>query len=280
MNKQDSVTGKTRSWLFTPATRPERFAKASQMGADVLIVDLEDSVSVSEKEGARAVLQHLLSGKGDVSDLPRLAVRINSPHTRFGHDDLGALATSARAPKFILVPKVESAEQVQSIAAFLRDAGRIIPVVPLIESVKGLRQADAISQASKSVYGLMFGAADYASDARVQPDSMTLQLARCQIAMACAMAGVKAIDAPCFAIHDADTLREDLTFARKNGYLAKAAIHPSHIETINQAFTPSTERIDWARRVLAVSEHGAGVVDGRMVDEAIAREARDVLSSL
>jgi (S)-citramalyl-CoA lyase len=89
-----------------------------------------------------------------------------------------------------------------------------------------------------------------------------------------------AIDAPCFAIHDTDLLRDDLAFAMENGFQAKAAIHPSHIDTINTYFTPSQDRIAWARRVLDVAKKGAGVVDGRMVDEAIAREARELLSAV
>jgi len=165
------------------------------------------------------------------------------------------------------------------ITALFRDVNKSALIVPLIESVKGLRHVDAIAGCD-AVYGMMFGAADYASDARIQPDSFAMQLVRCNVASACAMAAIKAIDAPCFALHDPEVLRSDLRFAQKNGFAAKAAIHPSHIEAINTAFTPSAERIDWARRVIAASEKGVGVVDGRMVDEAIAREAREIISSL
>jgi (S)-citramalyl-CoA lyase len=268
---------KTRSWLFTPATRPERFSKAREVGSDVLIVDLEDAVALDQKNGARASVEALLKEWAKRLDLPKLAVRINHPHSLLGHDDLGMLAASASAPEFIMVPKVESTEQIQSVVSLFRDVNRSVLIVPLVESIKGLNRVDAIAGCD-SVHSVMFGAADYASDARVQPDSLAMQLARCRVASACAMAGVKAIDAPCFAIHDAQALHDDLTFAQKNGFSAKAAIHPSHIEAINMAFTPSAARIDWARRVIAVSERGAGVVDGRMVDEAIAREAREVLA--
>lgn len=277
MSLQQKKTAKARSWLFTPATRPERFPKATAAGAEVLIVDLEDAVPPCDKDSARGNVEQLLEDRARRIGLPKLAVRINSPLSRFGHDDLSALAANAGIPEFLLVPKVESAEQVRLVASFFRDINKSVLIVPLIESVRGLKQVDSIAQ-SESVYGLMFGAADFASDARVQPDSFAMQIARCNVATACAMAGVKAIDAPCFAIQDTDALRNDLIFARKNGFSAKAAIHPSHIEAINAAFTPSAERVDWARRVVAVSEQGAGVVDGRMVDEAIAREAREILS--
>jgi (S)-citramalyl-CoA lyase len=90
---------------------------------------------------------------------------------------------------------------------------------------------------------------------------------------------IKAIDAPCFAIHDAELLQADLAFAVANGFHGKAAIHPSHIPSINRAFTPSADRVAWAKRVLEANEQGAAIVDGRMVDEAIAREARGVLAA-
>ena len=126
----------------------------------------------------------------------------------------------------------------------------------------------------------MFGAADFASDVRAQPNSLALQVARCRVAAACASAAIMAIDAPCFSIHDPELLQVDLDFAVANGFHGKAAIHPSHIEPIRRTFSPSTERVAWAKRVLAASEQGAGVVDGRMVDEAIAREARGVLAAI
>ncbi|MFM0662124.1 aldolase/citrate lyase family protein [Paraburkholderia sediminicola] len=277
MSLLQNKTIKARSWLFTPATRPERFSKASEAGADILIVDLEDSVALDQKNDARANVEALLEDGAKRLDLPKLAVRINHPHSLAGHDDLSMLVASASVPEFIMLPKVESTEQIQSIVSLFRDVNKSVLIVPLVESIKGLNCVDAVAGCD-SVYGVMFGAADYASDARIQPDSLAMQLARCRVASACAMAGVKAIDAPCFTIHDAQALRDDLTFAQKNGFSAKAAIHPLHIEAINEAFTPSAARIDWARRVIAVSERGVGVVDGRMVDEAIAREAREVLS--
>jgi (S)-citramalyl-CoA lyase len=108
MSLLQNETAKTRSWLFTPATRPERFSKAREVGSDVLIVDLEDAVALDQKNGARASVEALLKEWAKRLDLPKLAVRINHPHSLLGHDDLGMLAASASAPEFIMVPKVES----------------------------------------------------------------------------------------------------------------------------------------------------------------------------
>jgi (S)-citramalyl-CoA lyase len=269
----------TRSWLFTPATRPDRLLSAARTGVDVSIADLEDSVSSAEKPDARKNLLAWLNTPLNET-MPQLAVRINSVSTRFGLDDLAALLDASRMPDFLLLPKIESPDQVALVASLFDQAGKTSVLVPLIESARGMFAVESIARASSHVGALMFGAADYASDVRAQPDSLALQVARCRVAVACASAGIEAIDAPCFAIHDADLLQADLAFAIANGFRGKAAIHPSHIESINRAFTPSADRVAWAKRVLEANEQGVGIVDGRMVDEAIAREARSVLAAV
>lgn len=276
-----------RSWLFTPATRPDRFANAKKSGVDVLIVDLEDAIQPDQKTAARHEVRQLLDAP-DSGALPTLAVRINSPRTRWGLDDLLMLLDAARAPHFILLPKIESAAEVTQVGALLDEARKACKLVPMIESARGLDAAASIAQASvPSVLGsnvhiaaLNFGAADYASDVGAQPASLALQWARCRIASACAQAGVPALDSPCFAIHDAAILQTELDFASTNGFVGKTAIHPSHVAPINAAFTPSAQRVEWAKRVIDACDAGAAVVDGRMVDEAIAREARRVLAAI
>ncbi|QYD73926.1 CoA ester lyase [Paraburkholderia edwinii] len=296
-----------RSWLFTPATRPDRFANAKKSGVDVLIVDLEDAIQPDQKTAARNEVRRLLDAP-DSGALPTLAVRINSPRTRWGLDDLLMLLDAARAPHFILLPKIESAAEVTQVGTLLDEARKACKLVPMIESARGLDAAVSIAQASvpsvhgsnvhgssvhgsnvhgSSVHGssvhiaaLNFGAADYASDVGAQPASLALQWARCRVASACAQAGVPALDSPCFAIHDAAILQTELDFASTNGFVGKTAIHPSHVAPINAAFTPSAQRVEWAKRVIDACDAGAAVVDGRMVDEAIAREARRVLAAI
>ncbi|MEQ5837929.1 CoA ester lyase [Paraburkholderia acidicola] len=267
---------RTRSWLFTPATRPERFSNAAKSAADVLIVDLEDAVRTDEKQAARQTVRTLLDSAP--AHTPALAVRINALSTRFGLDDLAMLLDARHAPTFVLLPKAEAPAQIEQLDALLSAAQKPCALVPLIESARGLSAVEAIAAACPRVVALMFGAADYAADVSAQPQSRALEIARCRIAAAAASAAVQAIDAPCFTIHDAAVLQAELAFASDNGFHAKAAIHPSHVDAIHAAFTPSTERIAWANRVVAASGQGAGVVDGRMVDEAMAREARRVLA--
>lgn len=271
-----------RSWLFTPATRPDRFANAKKSGVDVLIVDLEDAIQPDQKAAARNEVRRLLDAP-DSGALPSVAVRINSPRTRWGLDDLSMLLDAARAPHFILLPKIEAAAEVTQVGALFDEARKACTLVPMIESARGLDAAVSIAQASAPnlhIAALNFGAADYASDVGAQPASLALQWARCRIASACAQAGVPALDSPCFAIHDAAILQTELDFASANGFVGKTAIHPSHVAPINAAFTPSTQRVEWARRVIDACDAGAAIVDGRMVDEAIAREARRVLAAI
>ncbi|WP_186110908.1 HpcH/HpaI aldolase/citrate lyase family protein [Burkholderia gladioli] len=274
-------TIQSRSWLFTPATRPDRFPKALASGADVLIADLEDAVPASDKAIARNNVSRVLSRQDGRDTLPlqRLAVRINASSSTEGLSDLLMLVKAHAAPRFVLVPKVESAETVQQIAALFADAGLVSSIVPMIESAAGVDNAAAIAVAAPKVSALMFGAADFASDVGAQPGAFALQVARSRVAAACVTNARLAIDAPCFALGDPEALRHDLRFAADNGFLAKAAIHPSHLAAINEIFSISPERIDWARRVVDAAAKGVAVVDGRMVDEAIAREARRVLAA-
>jgi (S)-citramalyl-CoA lyase len=275
MNARDVET-KTRSWLFTPATRPERFGKAGPAGADVLIVDLEDAVRPEEKTIARRQLGNLLSQP--FSSTAALAVRINTPNSRNGLDDLAALLDAKFQPAFIVIPKVEAAQTVLQVEALLREVASDARVVPLVESRQGVVVLPEMLATASRVAAVMFGAGDYAGDVGVQPASFALSVARVQISAACVASGIRAIDAPCFEIGNSAVLEHEIGFAAANGFDGKAAIHPSHIGPINAAMTPDATKIDWAHRVIGAAREGAAVVDGRMVDEAIAREARRVLS--
>jgi (S)-citramalyl-CoA lyase len=159
MNEQVPI--RTRSWLFTPATRPERFAKAAETGADVLLVDLEDAVAPRDKAAARTTALDRLAG-------PRAgtlrALRINGLDTRAGIADLDALLGSAASPDFLVLPKTETAGHLQILDRLLTAVGKATRLVGLIESARGLAALEAISTATPRLAGLMFGAADMSAD--------------------------------------------------------------------------------------------------------------------
>jgi (S)-citramalyl-CoA lyase len=272
------VPNRTRSWLFTPATRPERFAKASQVGADVAILDLEDAVAPGDKVRARTFALDYLAE--NPSDGALQALRINGLDTRAGISDLDALLGSKAAPDFLVLPKTETAGHLLILDRLLTEAGKAAHLIGLIESARGLAAVEAIAMATPRLAGLMLGAADMAADlgATVAWKPL-LALVSGRLITACALAGVMPIDSPFFDLHDERGLKQEVVGAMALGFTAKAAIHPAQIGVINAAFTPSTQAVETARRILAENIKGVGTVDGQMVDQAVARKARRTLAS-
>ena len=275
MTKQGPI--RTRSWLFTPATRPERLAKASQVGADVAILDLEDAVAPGDKVRARATALDYLADYA--SDGALHALRINGLDRRVGISDLDVLLESKAAPDFLVLPKTETPGHLLILDRLLTEAGEATRLIGLIESARGLAAVEAIATATPRLAGLMLGAADMAADLDAAVAWGPLGFARGRLIAACAMAGVTPIDAPFFDIRDEAGLRQEVAAAVALGFGAKAAIHPAQIGAINAALTPSAEAVERARKILAENAKGVGTVDGQMIDEAVARKARRTLVS-
>jgi (S)-citramalyl-CoA lyase len=275
MTKQRPI--RTRSWLFTPATRPERFAKASQAGADVAILDLEDAVAPGDKVRARTTALDYLAD--NPSDGALHALRINGLDTRAGISDLDALLGSEAAPDFLVLPKTETAGHLEILDRLLTAAGKATRLIGLIESARGLAAVEAIATGTPRLVGLMVGAADMAADLGATTAWGPLAFARGRLIAACALAGVSPIDAPFFNLHDEAGLKQEAAAAVALGFSAKAAIHPAQIGAINAALTPSAEAVERARAILAENAKGVGTVDGQMIDEAVARKARRTLAS-
>src|SRR5277367_7031864 len=235
MTKQAPI--RTRSWLFTPATRPERFAKASQTGADVAILDLEDAVAPGDKARARTTALDYLAE--NPSDGALHALRVNGLDTRAGISDLDALLGSTAAPDFLVLPKTETAGHLQILDRLLTAARKDTRLIGLIESARGLAAVAAIAAATPRLAGLMLGAADMAADLGATGAWEPLVFARGRLIAACALAEVTPIDAPFFGIRDEPGLKQEVAAAVALGFAAKAAIHPAQIGAINAALTPS-----------------------------------------
>lgn len=267
-----------RSWLFTPATRPDRFDRAARSGADVLIVDLEDAVPPADKAAARDAALTALAAAPAAPILR--ALRINAPVTPEGLEDLLALMRLPQGggPDFVIVPKVDSPETIRWIDTLLSGAGRPLPLVALIESAPGIAAVEDIARASPRLAALFFGAADLSADLGCATAWEPLLSARSRLINAAALAGIEAVDSPFFDLTDSAGLQREAASALSLGFGAKAAIHPGQISTITATFTPTEAEILQARRILAESAKGVAVVDGRMIDEAMARKARRILS--
>jgi (S)-citramalyl-CoA lyase len=268
---------RARSWLFTPATRPDRFAKAAAAGADVAILDLEDAVAPKDKAQARTTALDYLAG--NPADGALHALRINGLDTRPGISDLDALLRSSAAPNFLVLPKTETAGHLQILDRLLTAASKDTRLIGLIESAHGLAAVEAIATATPRLAGLMLGAADMAADLGATTGQEPLAFARGRLIAACALAAVTPIDAPFFDIRDQEGLKQEVAAVVALGFAAKAAIHPAQIGAINAALTPSAEAVETARAILAENAKGVGTVDGQMIDEAVARKARRTLAA-
>ena len=265
-----------KSWLFTPGTKADRFEKAAEVRADALIIDLEDAVAPSAKQEARCAALHYLEGLGSDRSLP-CALRINAPITRVGLDDLQSFLNSSAEPDFIVLPKCESAGEIRFVSTLLREAGKSTEVIALIETAKAVAALAIITGADVKPAALLFGAADMAADLGAEAAWEPMLWVRSRIVEMAACGGIAAIDSPYFEIADAEGLQQETKRSAGLGFHAKCAIHPSQISTINAVLTPSEQQIAEARQVLVVNRKGVGSVDHRMVDEAVARNARLLL---
>ena len=266
----------TRSWLFTPASRPDRFAKAAEVGADVLIIDLEDAVAPDDKASARTIALNYLS---QPTTAIQRALRINGLDTQAGVADLDALLKSDAAIDFLVLPKADGPGHLRILDRLLTARKLETRLVGLIESARGLAAVESTAAATPRLFGLMLGAADMAADLGIATAWPPLVAARSRLVLACALAGVTPIDTPFFDVHDMEGLSRETADAMAFGFPAKAAIHPGQVAPINQALTPTDEAVEHAKAVLAANTKGVGVVDGQMIDEAVARKAHRVLAA-
>jgi (S)-citramalyl-CoA lyase len=261
-----------KSWLFTPATKADRFGRAAEVHADALIIDLEDAVALADKQKARTAAVQYLEQPAE-SRLP-CALRINAPVTRTGIEDLHSLLESSAAPDYIILPKCDSPGFVSMVRSLLDQAAKETQIVALIESAKGVEALPDIVKSDVRPVALLFGAADMAADLGAKTAWETLLFVRSRIVQVAASAGVVVVDTPFFDIADLEGLKRETKAAADLGFNGKAAIHPKQISIINEVFAPSAEEVAKARQILAVNQQGVGSVDHQMVDEAVARKAR------
>ena len=264
-----------KSWLFTPATKSDRFTRAADVHSDALIIDLEDAVAPSAKTEARETALRYLAGIS--ADRLPCALRINSPDTRFGLDDLRALLNSPAEPDYLVLPKCDSSALIALVGNLLREAKKTAQIIALIESAKAIGALKEIAGGEAKPAALVFGAADMAADLGAETAWEPLLWVRARIIQAAASAGIAALDSPYFDIADTEGLKQETKASASLGFRGKCAIHPAQIATINAFLTPSEQQVAEARQILVVNQQGVGSVDHEMVDEAVARKARLVL---
>ncbi|QBP76176.1 CoA ester lyase [Herbaspirillum huttiense] len=262
------------SYLFVPANRPERYAKALESGADAIIVDLEDAVALPQKEEARATLARWLRGNGPQ---PRLWVRINAADTVWHGDDL--LTFSALSMAGIVLPKAEGAKTLSAIA---RRLGPGRGLIALIESAAGLAAMREIA-AVPGVQRLAFGSIDAQVDLGMQcgPEEEELMHFRMEMVMASRLAGIAPpIDGVTTDFNDDAFLARMVQRARRMGFGAKLCIHPKQVEGVRRGFMPGEQELAWAEEVMAAvraSDGGAISLKGKMIDKPVILQAEKFL---
>ena len=271
-----------RSLLFVPGDRPERMHKALGLGADALILDLEDSVAPERKDAARDAVGNYLAG-------PRsgrfVLVRINPLGTSHYLRDIDLLGRVP--PDAILLPKAEGAASVTEVIENLDGTTPILPIAT--ETPAAMFQLGSYAAVAHRLLGITWGAEDLpaaigAATSREQDGSYTApyQLARSLTLFGAHAAGVPAIETVHPDFHDLDGLAGYARRGRRDGFSGMMAIHPAQVPVINAAFMPSEDDVAHARRIVALfaANPGAGALqlDGRMVDAPHLYAAQRVLA--
>ncbi|HEV2169695.1 MAG TPA: aldolase/citrate lyase family protein, partial [Candidatus Binatus sp.] len=275
-----------RSRLYVPGSEPKYFINAALHGPDGIILDLEDSVHVSEKDAARLVVRNALRAV-DFLECERM-VRINQ--LPLGLEDLNEIVPES--PDLILIPKVENPSQVLEvttrIAEIKADYGitRPIWVMPILESALGIENALAIAKASEKTVALTIGLEDYTADLGVVKTSTGAEslYARQRVVNAAHAAGIQAIDSVFGDVGDMDGLRAWGLNSRALGFEGMGCVHPTQIPVIHEAFAPSSAEIERARKIVTAyneaQERGVGVVSlgSKMIDPPVVQRALKLIA--
>ncbi|HBK69582.1 MAG TPA: citrate (pro-3S)-lyase subunit beta [Firmicutes bacterium] len=277
-----------RTMLYVPGNNPGMIRDVHIYGADAIMFDLEDSVSLNEKDAARSLVYHSLKtfdyGEAEI------LVRVNGLDTPFGREDFEAIVRAK--PDAIRLPKTEKAEDVKEadelisqIEAQIGLEHGTIKMMAAIESALGVINAYQIATASERLIGIALGAEDFVTDLKTSrsADGIELLAARSQILLAARAAGIDALDTVFSDINDTEGFANEVKLIRKMGFDGKSIINPRQIEIVHQIYRPSESEITKSLRIIKAfkeaEKKGSGVIslDGKMIDKPIVERARRVL---
>ena len=277
-----------RSMLFLPGNTPNIIQNAEILGADAVILDLEDAVAPTEKDSARILVRNAMRymgfGKCEV------IVRINSIDTDFWRKDLDAIIP--QKPGLIMPPKTATAQDVQTVDAYITELEarlgmepNTVGLIPLIETALGVENAFQIASASKRVKAIFLGGEDLTADLHCKrtKEGNEINYARTRMVCAARAAGVEVYDTPFTDVNDDEGIYTDAEYAKSLGFTGKSAISPRHVKAINEVFSPSMKDIDYAYEVMEAirigKEQGKGAVAlrGKMIDAPIVARAQQTI---
>lgn len=278
---------KRRSLLYTPGSSGKMLGKSVDLNADSILIDLEDAVSISEKDAAREAIAEFIpriqaTGKEAI-------VRVNAMNAFFGVKDL--IAVAEMKPDAIILPKADvlSVKMADQILTVLEEHHKIpkgsIHIIPLLETAAGIMNAADIAGASPRINGVQLGAEDLTKELGIKRTAAgdEIAFARQMVVYAACMYNIDCFDTPFTDIKDLEGMERDVRNAAAMGFTGKTCIHPSHIDTINRVFSVSEEEVNYARRLVeafetAVSQgKGACMFEGKMIDAPIAERAKKLL---
>jgi citrate lyase beta subunit len=271
-----------------PGDDRRKIEKSTTLGVDSICMDMEDGTAINKKAEARAVIAQAMK-ELDFGTSER-CIRINSFGSGFEKFDLAAAV--ATNPDAIVVPKIETAAQVQSISEYIEmyelsskmEVGSIRMLV-IVETARGILNLKEIVEADKRLDALIFGAEDFAASvgATRTEEATEVLYARSAVITACAANELQAIDMVYIDFHDLDGLRLEAEQGARLGFSGKQIIHPNQVSVAQEAFTPSDEAIEYAKRIVESFESsqkegkGAYALDGKMIDMPLLKNAQKVL---
>lgn len=274
--------------MFVPGNNPGMMADAHVYGPDSIMLDLEDSVSMAEKDTARLLVYNALKSV-DYGDT-EMVVRINPLNTPYGKKDIEAVVKAG--VHVVRMPKTETAEEVLEVEREIERVEKEIgaegrtKIMAAIESALGVVNAYAIATASPRMMGIALGAEDYCANLKTQRSKGgdELRLARETIVVAARAAGIDALDTVFSNLNDMDTFRAEVEYIKTLGFDGKSIINPRQIEVVNEIFTPTEKDIEKAKAIVAAikeaEKKGSGVIalNGKMIDRPVVIRAERTIT--
>ena len=279
-----------RSMLFLPGNTPNMLVNGAFLGADAVILDLEDAVAPSEKDAARVLVRNTIRYM-DFRGC-EVIVRINAVDSDFWQADLDEILP--QKPDLILLPKSSSAQDVLAADTYIGQkeaalgfAPNTVRLMPLIETALGVENAFSIASACPRVAALFLGAEDLTADLRCQRTKAgrEIEYARTRLVVAARAANVDVYDTPFTDVNDDEGIQTDAAYAKALGFTGKASISPRHVEVINRVFSPTQKEIDYAYEVMdairLAKEQGRGAIAlrGKMIDAPIVARAEQTIAA-
>ena len=270
----ESMVRPRRSFIFTPGLKPEMFPKALASGTDIVCVELEDGIAPKDKDEARKHALALFEVPQADDGVERI-LRINCMREKFGIDDVQAILSTDKPPPALMMPKVRTPDEVVMLDNLLTERGHHTRLHIIIETNAGLEACYEIAHCSSRIDALFFGGVDMAAELRCENAWEPLLYARSRVVHAAASAGLDVIDVPYLDLEDHEGMVIAARQAKALGFSGKGSVHPKQIAALNDVFTPGTDEIARARRIIKTFEEadtGLVVIDGKLIEKPVLRD--------